>query len=434
MTAIRLARGFTGRTRRREVRRLLPRARRRAARRGRVRRRDASGCPTPPACRRQRCRGHDRAALQRRRRSSKPPSPHGDSEIACVITEASAGQHGRRPAAAGLHRGAAPRHRRARRAAHLRRGDDRLPLLAQRLVRPRGPYAGGPPDLFTFGKVMGGGFPAAAFGGRADVMALLARPARSTRPARSPGTRSRRPPASRPCAGCTPEVYDRLERRLAQPSPTPPPRRSAAQGVPHVVQWAGSMFSVFFRDGAVVDYDEAPGPATDAFRGVLPRDAQPRGAPAAERVRGVVRLRRRTTTRRSSTSSRRCPRPRGPRHGPRRRHSGVCDNRSMTPPPLDDARPRDPAPAPSSTSCGTARSTTPRACSTAGCPATTSPSSAARWRRPVARLPRRPATSSGSSPPRSSGRRRRRRRSPRPSTCRSTPTTGSSRRATASRA
>ena len=30
------------------------------------------------------------------------------------------------------------------------------------------------PDLFTFGKVMGGGLPAAAFGGRADVMAQLA--------------------------------------------------------------------------------------------------------------------------------------------------------------------------------------------------------------------------------------------------------------------
>jgi glutamate-1-semialdehyde 2,1-aminomutase len=37
-----------------------------------------------------------------------------------------------------------------------------------------GPYLGGPPDLFTFGKVMGGGFPAAAFGGRADIMAMLA--------------------------------------------------------------------------------------------------------------------------------------------------------------------------------------------------------------------------------------------------------------------
>ena len=37
-----------------------------------------------------------------------------------------------------------------------------------------GPYQSGPPDLFTFGKVMGGGFPVAAFGGRADVMSQLA--------------------------------------------------------------------------------------------------------------------------------------------------------------------------------------------------------------------------------------------------------------------
>ena len=46
----------------------------------------------------------------------------------------------------------------------------------------------------TFGKVMGGGFPAAAFGGRADVMALLAPAGRSTRPAPCRGTRSPPPP------------------------------------------------------------------------------------------------------------------------------------------------------------------------------------------------------------------------------------------------
>jgi glutamate-1-semialdehyde 2,1-aminomutase len=40
------------------------------------------------------------------------------------------------------------------------------------------------PDLMTFGKVMGGGFPAAAFGGRADVMDHLAPAGPSTRPAR----------------------------------------------------------------------------------------------------------------------------------------------------------------------------------------------------------------------------------------------------------
>src|ERR1044071_2532552 len=37
-----------------------------------------------------------------------------------------------------------------------------------------GAVEGWEPDLMTFGKVMGGGFPAAAFGGRADVMAQLA--------------------------------------------------------------------------------------------------------------------------------------------------------------------------------------------------------------------------------------------------------------------
>ena len=46
-------------------------------------------------------------------------------------------QHGRRPAAGRLQRRAAPDHRRARRAADPRRGHDRLPRLALRLVRPR---------------------------------------------------------------------------------------------------------------------------------------------------------------------------------------------------------------------------------------------------------------------------------------------------------
>ncbi len=47
-------------------------------------------------------------------------------------------QHGRRPAGSRLHRGPAARHQGARRAARLRRGDDRLPLQRVRLLRPRG--------------------------------------------------------------------------------------------------------------------------------------------------------------------------------------------------------------------------------------------------------------------------------------------------------
>src|SRR5437016_11223308 len=65
------------------------------------------------------------------------------------------------------------------------------------------------PDLMTFGKVMGGGFPAAAFGGRADVMAQLA----PAGPVYQAGTLSGNPVAT--AAGlatlrhCTPDVYER---------------------------------------------------------------------------------------------------------------------------------------------------------------------------------------------------------------------------------
>ena len=95
---------------------------------------------------------------------------HGD-EIACVITEAAAGNMGAVAPVEGFN--AAPRRAlpRPRRAVHQRRGDDRLPGEPLGLLGARRRGRGLAPDLMTFGKVMGGGFPAAAFGGRADVMA-----------------------------------------------------------------------------------------------------------------------------------------------------------------------------------------------------------------------------------------------------------------------
>ena len=66
-------------------------------------------------------------------------------------------------------------------------------------------------DLFTFGKVMSGGLPAAAFGGRAEVMARLA----PAGPVYQAGTLSGNPVAI--AAGlatlrnCTPDVYARLD-------------------------------------------------------------------------------------------------------------------------------------------------------------------------------------------------------------------------------
>ncbi len=119
-----------------------------------------------------------------------------------------------------------------------------------------GPYVAGDPDLFTFGKVMGGGFPVAAFGGRADVMAMLA----PQGPVYQAGTLSGNPVAS--AAGlatlqaCTAEVYQRLDEVSTAIADGVSAELSRA-GVAHTVQWAGSMFSVFLREGPVHDYAAA---------------------------------------------------------------------------------------------------------------------------------------------------------------------------------
>ena len=103
MSAIRLARGFTGRDQGGEVRRLLPRPRRRAARRGRLRAWPPSGCPTPPASPARHAADtvvlpyNDLAAVD------AAFAEHGD-QIACVITEAAAGNMGVVPPRARLQR------------------------------------------------------------------------------------------------------------------------------------------------------------------------------------------------------------------------------------------------------------------------------------------------------------------------------------------
>ena len=93
---------------------------------------------------------------------------HGD-QIAAVITEAAAGNMGVVPPGVGTASASTPflaEHLRTRTArCSSRRGDDRLP------GQPRPASAASTastPDLMTFGKVIGGGFPAAAFGGRAE--------------------------------------------------------------------------------------------------------------------------------------------------------------------------------------------------------------------------------------------------------------------------
>ena len=116
---------------------------------------------------------------------------------------------------------------------------------------------GGPegwaPDLFTFGKVMGGGLPAAAFGGRADVMSRLA----PQGPVYQAGTLSGNPLAV--AAGratlehCTPEVYAHLDATAATVARLTSEALTEA-GVAHRLNTAGSLFSIFFADHEVTDY------------------------------------------------------------------------------------------------------------------------------------------------------------------------------------
>jgi glutamate-1-semialdehyde 2,1-aminomutase len=120
-------------------------------------------------------------------------------------------------------------------------------------------------DLVTFGKVMGGGFPAAAFGGRADVMAHLA----PAGPVYQAGTLSGNPLAT--AAGlatlraCTPDVYGRVDEAAAIVTKLTTEALAAA-GVEHHLQTAGNLFSVFLGRGAPVrNFDDARAQSAAAY-------------------------------------------------------------------------------------------------------------------------------------------------------------------------
>jgi glutamate-1-semialdehyde 2,1-aminomutase len=114
------------------------------------------------------------------------------------------------------------------------------------------------PDLTILGKIVGGGLPLAAFGGRADVMDRLA-PAGDVYQA---GTLSGNPLAT--AAGLAvlrrlrdPAVYDELERRGA--------RLEAGLTPFGRVQRVGAMATVFMTDGPVRTFDDAQRADTDAY-------------------------------------------------------------------------------------------------------------------------------------------------------------------------
>ncbi|MGA4840329.1 glutamate-1-semialdehyde 2,1-aminomutase [Streptomyces sp. G45] len=180
-------------------------------------------------------------------------------EIACVITEASPGNMGVVPPAPGFNQGL--------KDACAKNGA--LFISDEVMTGFRTSRAGWfgvdgvVPDLMTFGKVMGGGFPAAAFGGRADVMGHLA----PAGPVYQAGTLSGNPVAT--AAGLAQlrllddAAYDTVDAVSAQVRALVA-EALTKEGVAHRVQSASNMFSVFFTDREVRDYAGAK--AQESFR------------------------------------------------------------------------------------------------------------------------------------------------------------------------
>ena len=116
------------------------------------------------------------------------------------------------------------------------------------------------PDLTTIGKVIGGGLPVGAYGGRRDIMSKVA----PAGPIYQAGTLSGNPLAV--SAGIAmlrelrahPEIYDQLERRTADLC------SGAPDGV--TVNRVGSMFTFFFSSRPVTDYESAKRSDTEAFK------------------------------------------------------------------------------------------------------------------------------------------------------------------------
>jgi glutamate-1-semialdehyde 2,1-aminomutase len=113
------------------------------------------------------------------------------------------------------------------------------------------------PDLTCLGKVMGGGFPCAAFGGRRDVMEYLA----PIGPVYQAGTLSGNPVAV--AAGLAAldlieelDPYAELAKHAEQLA-NGLSEAFDAVGVPHQINRVESLFSVFFSDGPVMDYESA---------------------------------------------------------------------------------------------------------------------------------------------------------------------------------
>jgi len=180
-------------------------------------------------------------------------------DIACVIVEPIAGNMGCVPPADGY----------LQRLRELTSAHGVLLVFDEVITGFRVAYGGAQQvygvlsDLTTLGKIIGGGLPVGAYGGRAEIMDMVA----PLGPVYQAGTLSGNPLAM--VAGLAtlrrlrerPEIYAELERRSA--ALVSRVSAAAAQaGVPLSANRAGSMFTWFFSAKAVTNWQSAA--ASDA--------------------------------------------------------------------------------------------------------------------------------------------------------------------------
>jgi glutamate-1-semialdehyde 2,1-aminomutase len=129
---------------------------------------------------------------------------------------------------------------------------------AQALLKQR-------PDLTVLGKIVGGGFPVGAYGGRADVMKKIM----PAGPVFQAGTLSGNPVAMAAGLATLQELrdtspYARLD-QLAGVLTDGLKQAARNAGLPHCVNRVGSMWTLFFTDGPVTDYNSAKRSDTARF-------------------------------------------------------------------------------------------------------------------------------------------------------------------------
>lgn len=181
-------------------------------------------------------------------------------QIAAVIVEPVAGNMGCVPPAPGFLQG----------LRDVTAADGALLIFDEVMTGFRVAYGGAQalysitPDLTCLGKIVGGGLPAAAYGGRQDIMALVA----PSGPVYQAGTLSGNPLAM--AAGATqlellrePGIYERLEQAGAALT-AGIAAAAASAGIPIYQTRVGSMFCTFFSDQPVTD--EATAKRSDTTR------------------------------------------------------------------------------------------------------------------------------------------------------------------------